>query len=437
MKFKSIKAKILIWFGVVTFTILFVFSGAFYYFFNKSVNTSIESRLYKQATSIKNKLSSGADTDEMIKQYPASTFDLIIMKNGKVLDKTKNFDLDIPKTGKTFFIIDYGEYLSAVYALNFTTPFKGKIVLVQKNIDDKVEDLVDTMLWLDPILLILLIFIASKLIDKILFPIKSITKIANEININNLLSTIHEPKDDDEIKELVSSFNAMIKRLESGVEKMERFNNDVSHELKTPLTVIRGEAEITLHKPRESKEYISCIKTMEKEAAQIQKIVDGLLLLTKYSKTNIQDSFEFCSIDTILLDTIKKYNRLMIAKNISLKIQKIEAVSTKANPLLIETIFSNLIDNAIKYTSKDKNIYISLCKNDKIHFTIEDEGIGIPKDKLPFITDRFYRVDESRNKKTDGFGLGLSIVKNSVELHRGELHIESKEGIGTKIEVFL
>jgi len=421
----------------VTFTILFVFSGAFYYFFNKSVNTSIESRLYKQAIVIKNKLSSRRHISKMIAKDFISNFDLAIIKNGKILNKTKNFNLDILKNKKTFFIIDYGEYLSAVYTLNFTTPFVGKIVLVQQNIDDKVEDLVDTMLWLDPILLIFLILIASKLIDKILFPIKSITKIANEITINNLLSTIHEPKDNDEIKELVSSFNTMIKRLKSGVEKMERFNNDVSHELKTPLTVIKGEAEITLHKLREPKEYINSIKTMEKEANQIQKIVDGLLLLTRYSKTNIQNSFEFCSIETILLDAVKKHNYFIRRKNISLKIEKIEAISTKANTLLIFTIFSNLIDNAIKYTPKNKNIFISLYKNNKIHFIIKDEGVGIPKDKLPFITDRFYRVDESRNKKTDGFGLGLSIVKNSIELHGGELYIESKESLGTKIEVIL
>ncbi len=382
-------------------------------------------------------LSSKINISKIVKKDFISTFDLAVIKDSKILNKTEHFNQNVLNSKKRFFTIEHGEYLSAVYTLNFNDPFRGKIILIQQNIDDKVEDLVDTMLWLDPILLMLLIFVGSKLIDKILFPIKSITQIANEITINNLLSTIHEPKENDEIKELVKSFNSMVKRLKEGVQKMERFNNDVSHELKTPLTVIKGEAEITLCKPRESKEYINSIKTIEKEAMQIQKIVDGLLLLTRFSKANIQSSFEFCSIDSILLDMIKKYNTLLKRKNISLEIQKIEVISQKVNPLLIKAIFSNLIDNAIKYTSKNKKIDISLYKNKRIHFMIKDEGIGIPKEKLPFITDRFYRVDESRNKKIKGFGLGLSIVKNSIKLHNGELCIDSKEGIGTKIEVLL
>jgi len=102
---------------------------------------------------------------------------------------------------------------------------------------------------------------------------------------------------------------------------------------------------------------------------------------------------------------------------------------------LIFSIFSNIIDNAIKYTPNNKNIFVSLYKNEKIHFIIKDEGIGIPKNELSKITDRFYRIDKSRNKKIKGFGLGLCIVKNSVELHNAELKITSIEKSGTQVEV--
>ncbi|SFV52391.1 Phosphate regulon sensor protein PhoR (SphS) [hydrothermal vent metagenome] len=95
----------------------------------------------------------------------------------------------------------------------------------------------------------------------------------------------------------------------------------------------------------------------------------------------------------------------------------------------------NIIDNAIKYTPQNRNIYISLFKVDKIYFIVKDEGIGIPQNKLNKITNRFYRVDESRNRKIKGFGLGLSIVKNSVDLHNAKMDIASQLNIGTIVKI--
>ena len=109
----------------------------------------------------------------------------------------------------------------------------------------------------------------------------------------------------------------------------------------------------------------------------------------------------------------------------------------QGNPILIESIFSNIIDNAIKYTPKDKKISLRLYKDSKINFVVKDEGIGIDKEHLVKITERFYRVDSSRNKKIDGFGLGLSIVKNSVLMHEGSLDIKSVEVGGTIVTILL
>jgi signal transduction histidine kinase len=227
----------------------------------------------------------------------------------------------------------------------------------------------------------------------------------------------------------------MIDRLRDGVEKIERFNSDVSHELKTPLTVINGQIELALNKERDIEYYKKSIKNIQYESNKIQNIVEELLLLSKYSKENLKKDFLMCDFNALLLETLEKYTSKAKDKNIEIEIEGFDKVVSKANPMLISTIFSNLIGNAIKYTPKNKNIYISLYKDEKIHFIVKDEGIGIPKDKLPFITDRFYRVDESRNKKIKGFGLGLSIVKNSVELHGGILHVDSIQEVGTSVHV--
>jgi signal transduction histidine kinase len=278
----------------------------------------------------------------------------------------------------------------------------------------------------------------SKVTDKILKSINNITKTANQIYVTDFSNEIPAPKYDDEIKDLVDSFNKMIKRLKEGVTLLEQFNSDVSHELKTPLTVIKGEIEITLNKKRDSEYYEKSLKVIEDETKQIQNIVDDLLLLTKYTKENIKQTFAEVSLDSILLSTIDKFNIQLKEKNIKLHIEKFEPLNMNGNSILLTTIFSNLIDNAIKYSSDDTNIFISLYKgkvSKKIHFIVKDEGFGIAKECLSKLTDRFYRVDKSRNKKIKGFGLGLSIVKNSIDLHNGEIKFKSKEGEGTKVKV--
>lgn len=436
MKFRSIKTKMLLWFTVVSTVTLFIFSFAFYYTLEQSIIAKVENELYNKAIFIKDNLN--ADIDKVLQSSILSSCDVAIIKDKIIVHKRGNIDYGSIKNfllkKEAFFILDEEEVFNGLYKLKISGTY---IVVVKRNIENKAENVEDTLWVLEPILLLILIFLASKLIDKILIPIKNITKTANEITVSDFSKTINQPKNDDEIKDLVDSFNGMIKRLKEGVQKIERFNNDVSHELKTPLTVIKGEVEITLDKLREPEEYIKSMKIIDEEAEQIKNIVDGLLLLSRYSKTNIRNSYVICSIDALLLKVVEKYNKALKNKNISLHVNKLENITTKINTVLLESIFSNLIDNAIKYTPKNKNIYISLYKDEKIHFFIKDEGIGVSKEKLPFLTDRFYRVDESRNKKIKGFGLGLSIVKNSVELFSGNLVIDSIEGKGTNVHVRL
>lgn len=440
MKFDSLKTRVLVWFGTVILFLLILFSVSFHYFLNKSINDNIETKLLHKALEIKDKVLFHNKSDLLIEDRNFLFISYAIVQNSTIIFKSKKFNLSnlntYLKSSNSFFVLeneDDDETINALYILNTDN---YKICVYQKNIDNKIEELEDVFFILNPILLLLILMAASKMIDKILLPIKHVTQTAKEIGVNNFSRTISLPQEDDEIKELVDSFNTMIIRLKEGVESLDRFNSDVSHELKTPLTVIRGEVEVTLRKMREPKEYEKSMRTIYYEVQQMEKIVEDLLLLTKYSNDNIKQSFELCSLDSILLSVIEKFDMQLKEKNINLLLQKIEPISINANPLLINSIFSNLLDNAIKYTQNGKNIYIFLYKNGQIYFEIKDEGIGIAKDKLHKITDRFYRVDDSRNKKIQGFGLGLSIVKNSVELHTAKMEISSSVKKGTSVRIF-
>ncbi len=416
MKFNSLKSRVLVWFGTVAFIVLALFALSFSYFLDKSIDNNIKSRLefiahkYEDHTATQN-------------------IGIAVVKDGTIKIKNSDFTLQNFKhylhQKENFFILEHSkddDYIDALYVEKIGTK---RIMIFQKNIDNKIENFQDILLWIIPILLLVFIFLASKMLDKILYPINRLINATKDISVTKFTKSIEVPKEDDEIKELVVSFNAMIERLQEGIERLDRFNSDVSHELKTPLTVIQGEVELALRKTREPLAYQNSLSTIATQSKQIELIVKQLLLLTKYTKENIKDSFEECLLDSLLIGVIDKFQMQLREKNLQLEIQKIEPIIIQANPVLIESIFSNIIDNAIKYTPKDKKITLWLYKDSKIHFKVKDEGIGIDKEHLSKITERFYRVDSSRNKKVDGFGLGLSIVKNGVLMHEGSLDIKS------------
>jgi len=444
LRFKSLKTKVLFWFGAATLLILILFDIAIYYFLEQNTKLTIQNKLYNKAVFINDSLKEKKSVKDLLENKKLKSFDVAIIKEKKIIFRKGNIDfrplLPFLKEKKSFFVFSEEKVLNGLYIFRITEPFSGAIFFLEQNINKEInkdtQKIKEILIVLEPILFFFLIFIASKLTDKILKSIKKITQTANAIYVTDFSQQIPQPKYDDEIKDLVDSFNQMIQRLKSGVELLEQFNSDVSHELKTPLTVIKGEIELTLNKRREPKYYIESLSTIQSEAIQIQTIVDNLLMLTKYTNENIEQTFTSCSLDSILLETIHKYNKKLQEKNIKLHLEQFESVTMSGNTLLLRTIFSNLIDNAIKYTPKDKNIFIFLYeKEEQIYFLIKDEGIGIAKEQLEKVMNRFYRVDGSRNKKIKGFGLGLSIVKNSVELHNATIKIASTIGKGTKIEI--
>jgi len=439
LKANSLKRSVLLWFGGVSAILLVLFGFAFYYVLNQSIVLKIQNQLYKQAIRIEDRLTAGEPLNHLFVKGFAQDYEAALFKAGKSVRQSRNFHLKNPESythyTERFVMLKSEQYLKGVYVLTLPGSLDGKLVVTTHEINNTIEDVVDTLLTLIPLLLLILLFLGSKLIDKILLPVKRITQTANEISINNFSGTIPLPDEEDEIKALVEAFNGMIIRLKEGVDNLNRFNSDVSHELKTPLTVIKGEIEITLRKLRKPDEYIESIQTIAYEAEQIEHIVENLLLLTKYSKENVAQTFEQCHLDALILNTLEKYDNALKEKALHLNIEKLEPIATEANPILLSMIFSNLIDNAIKYTTRNKNITISLFQDKKIHFIIKDEGIGIPKDKLSKVTDRFYRVDRSRNKKIKGFGLGLSLVWKSVELHSGKMDITSALDSGTTVHI--
>ena len=274
--------------------------------------------------------------------------------------------------------------------------------------------------------------------QKIVRPIKNIIRTTEKITTDDLNQRIEEPKQDDELKTLTQIINQMLDRLENSFENQTKFVSDASHELRTPLAIIKGYAEI-IKKRRFSDEEIfeESIDSIINETENMKNLVQKLLFLAKGEITKINTNFQIIEmkefVQQIHTDTevSSKSHKFYLEKNQEYKVE--------ADVTLLQQAIRALIENAIKYSEENTNIYIeSIIKDGKKGIvSIRDEGVGISEEDTKRIFDRFYRVDDSRTKATGGTGLGLAIVKRIVEIHKGEIEILSELGKGTKISIIL
>jgi len=270
------------------------------------------------------------------------------------------------------------------------------------------------------------------IIRKALKPVKSVVQTARDISADDLSLRIDSGRRQDEIGELVDTFNDMISRLEKSVKKIKQFSGDVSHELRTPLTIIRGEIEVLLRKERNTEEYQKTLKSTLEEAAYLERIIDDLLFLSRIEALKKKEFDKTAKLDEILLKVVESQELAAKKKGSALEIKKVEPALIKGEKILIERMIANIIDNAIRYTPSEGKVEITLeAKESSITLHIHDTGIGIPEDSLPLIFDRFYVVDKSRSKETGGLGLGLSIVKRVADCHGGEIQVTSQVNQGT------
>lgn len=270
------------------------------------------------------------------------------------------------------------------------------------------------------------------IIRKALKPVKSAVRTAREITADDLSLRIEAGQRQDEIGELVATFNDMISRLEKSVKKIKQFSGDVSHELRTPLTIIRGEIEVLLRKERSKEEYQKTLKSALEESAYLERIIDDLLFLSRIESLEKKGFDKSVQLDEILLKVLEYQEMAAIKKNITLDIKRVDPSQVKGEEILLERMITNIIDNAIRYTQPGGKVEVSL-ENEAGTCTlrVKDTGIGIPEESHSLIFDRFYVVDRSRFKETGGLGLGLSIVKQVADCHRGKIEVKSEVSEGT------
>ncbi|CAG9606823.1 sensor histidine kinase [Pseudoneobacillus rhizosphaerae] len=265
-------------------------------------------------------------------------------------------------------------------------------------------------------------------------PITKLTEATKEITRENFQYPLKIERN-DEIGQLVESFNTMQKQLQHNDEARKSFINNVSHDFQSPLMNIQGYAELLLSQKVTDHEYREYLQVIDQESKRLSNLTKQLLLLTSLDQNAYPLRVSEVQVDEQIKQTIRRYQWRLQEKEIEVS-YKLPFIRTRMDAELMSNVWDNLLTNAIKYNAHGGNIWISLVRNETCLTVIfRDTGIGMSEKAITQIFDRFYRVDSSR--KRDGTGLGLSIVKQIIDLHGGEIKVESEVGKGTTFTIIL
>ncbi len=334
----------------------------------------------------------------------------------------------------TFDLLDRPFSLAAIYKVGYAV-YVGYELSTIRSVQKQIFQI---FLLVFPFGVVLSILCGYYVTQRSLKVIHTITDTTGRITSKRLDERIPIPSDKDEITQLIMTLNSMVDRLEKSFIMVQQFSHDAAHEIRTPLTIVRGELEELLKEDQCPANITNTIESILEEIQYLSSIADKLLLIHSLDTGKIEYHFTEVDLSKILEEIVEDAGVLSAQKALRVELERNESIPMRGNEELLIRLLWNLIDNAIKYTSAEGKVTLSLEKDDsKAILKIKDTGIGIPVEDIPKIFDRFYRVDKSRSRKLGGSGLGLAICKWIVELHHGEIRVESEVTKGSQFEVIL
>lgn len=472
----SIRTKLTFWYTFALVFILFLVGSVTYFYLKSTLassldltlkneinwlqkfleNKEIKKKKTPQKENLKNKkpkirLETIDETKDSIwyQMYehairsPKKTMIKVVNKKNKIVFISENIQIDdslfIPSTNDTGIILTTYKHNLDEIRLAFLQTKYGTIWVAYplEELESILNNLFLVFKFSAPISVLISILIGYIIAKKSLKPIDEIIETAQKISSSTLSQQIPPRFVNDELGRLISTINDMLIRLQNSFELTQMFSIDASHELRTPLTIIRGEIETTLNETdvEKLKETFSSI---HEETLRMQSIIDSLMLIARTDYRQYKPNWENVQLNSIIEELFEDVTILANKKSIEIQLLKNDEFIIIADLVRLRQLLLNLTDNAIKYTPECGKVFISSeHEKDFAVIKIKDTGIGIPKNELPKIFNRFYRVDKARSRELGGSGLGLSIAKWIVHLHNGRIEVQSIVEQGTTFTIKL
>jgi heavy metal sensor kinase len=467
MLFKTIKFKMTLWYVAILGIILSCFSLFLYLTMADSLSKGVDNKIRTMAeivaSSVRSPFGAGtsmADLDQIMTERfgirPLGRFIQILDESGRIGDRSTNLrDVQIPISVQTMKAASRGVITFETVEVMGKYPLRVVTMPIIEN--EKMVGIVQVGSSLEGVeealqqlLLILLIAVPAALLiasagglflaNKALRPVDAITQIARRIGSGDLSQRIRIKRVNDELGRLASTFNEMIAKLEKSFRQVKRFTADASHELKTPLTILRGEVEVGLKKKRGLKEYERILTSNLEEINRMSRIVEDLLTLSRADMGELTMEREEIELSALAREVWQDLQLLAKKKRIQLKFMDNGFTRVEGDPLFLRQLILNLTENGLKYTPAGGEVAVRV-KGDRdqgvVQLLVTDTGVGIPQKDLKRIFDRFFRVDAARSRETGGTGLGLSICQWIAQAHEGKIAVESKVGKGSTFTVTL
>jgi signal transduction histidine kinase len=452
----QIRTKIAIQFTIIVATILAIFSISIYYLSENYRQQEFYKSLQDRAVTTARLLIKEKEIDKkLLKLIDKNTLSTLYAVEVQVFnDKNEvaysNYEADTiyysPVQLQRIRNKGYLEYKykdKQVVGVIIENELKNKYVVLAKAEDvygeDKLDNIKNSMIIGLFSAILITVFFGFIFAGSSLKPIAVMNREISTINANNLTQKLNVGNGKDEIAQLATNFNSMLGRLEQSFELQKSFVSNASHELRTPLAAIKSEIQIALQKERSVDAYQNILKVLLDDNQRLIKVINGLLQLAKSEQIEADMQISEVRIDEIIFDVQDQLLQLYPDYNILIDFDEIPEEESffkvLGNSQLLVTLFQNLIENACKY-SEDRTAKVTLSYNaTKAIIKVQDDGIGIAENELQRIFEPFYRSKVITNIK--GHGIGLSICRKIVAMHKGTLKVQSFLGKGSTFEVTL
>jgi heavy metal sensor kinase len=295
------------------------------------------------------------------------------------------------------------------------------------------------LLFLIPVLLALSAAGGLFLANRALGPVTQITRLAQQVGVEDLSQRLNLTYSDDEIGELARTFDTMLARLEQAFLREQQLTEDVSHELRTPLGLLKTQLSLARSKSRDTTTLLQMLATMEADVDRLTYMVEQTLLLAQIERQGIITP-QRVYLDAVLVSVVDRLEAKAFEKRIKVRLELLPQMDweIQGDAFYLEQAFTNLVQNAIAYSPVGEEVILR-TRQDHQHMTVAvtDCGQGILPEHLPHLFERYYRADSARTRSTGGFGLGLAIANTIICAHRGKITVESEVGVGTTFTVCL